>query len=155
MQRNAPADSLCHSCVRRFFHERRDFDKELMLHRDSDLQRVLPSLVASSDNASRAAATGDGYAFPSYTVRERCEPLKTWRGRRRAQSELLSLVEGLAQLLAALHASGRVHRDLKPACVLFAQPSMRWRLIDLGLVLDEGAPQSGWQADSLQLRRQR
>ena len=108
MQRNAPAESVCRSCVRRFFHERRDFDKERMLHRDSDLQRVLPSLVASNNNASRAAATGDGYAFPPYTVTERCEPLKTWRGRRRAQSELLSLVEGLAQLLAALHASGRV-----------------------------------------------
>ena len=32
----------------------------------------------------------------------------------RGHGELLSLVESLAALLAVLHASGRVHRDLKP-----------------------------------------
>ena len=40
--------------------------------------------------------------------------LQQWQAHPRGHGELLSLVESLAALLAVLHASGRVHRDLKP-----------------------------------------
>ena len=50
------------------------------------------------------------------------------------------MVEALARLLVTLHGSGRVHRDLKPANVLYLLQSTQWRLLDLGIAGQIGAP---------------
>ncbi len=50
----------------------------------------------------------------------------------------------LAQGLSALHAAGKVHRDVKPQNVL-VEPSGRAVLVDVGLVVDEGAQRPQWE----------
>ena len=49
------------------------------------------------------------------------------------------LVEELAELLAALHGGGRVHRDIKPDNVLYLTTSLTWRLMDMGITAATGA----------------
>ena len=43
-------------------------------------------------------------------------------------------------LLRTLHASDRVHRDIKPGNVLLIMHNSTWRLIDYGIVAPAGAP---------------
>lgn len=59
-----------------------------------------------------------GLPFPPHIVLERGITVDAWLERPRRYSEVLTMLEHLAELLAVLHASGRVHRDLKPANVL-------------------------------------
>ena len=60
-----------------------------------------------------------GYVFPPHIVLERGVTLTAWLAQTRRHSEALAMLEQLAELLATLHAAGRVHRDLKPDNVLF------------------------------------
>lgn len=50
--------------------------------------------------------------------------LKDWIKRQRSHAEVLAMLEGIARLLAVLHAQGVVHRDIKPASILLMQHSM-------------------------------
>lgn len=61
---------------------------------------------------------------------------------------MLSLVESLARMLAQLHASGRVHRDLKPDNTLFLLHTTQWRLLDFGVVASAGAAIKPVHADA-------
>lgn len=49
------------------------------------------------------------------------------------------VLSDLMQLLAAMHASGTVHRDLKPGNVLWRPRVHEWTLIDFGCAADTGA----------------
>lgn len=69
--------------------------------------------------------------------------LSAWRGR--AWPQLLPVLAGIADGLAALHERGVVHRDLKPANVLLADDGTP-RLADFGLAASVGeadAPRGG------------
>jgi tetratricopeptide (TPR) repeat protein len=69
--------------------------------------------------------------------------LTSWRGR--PWRSLLDVLAGLAEGLAALHARGLVHRDLKSSNVLLGEDGLP-RLADFGLAAEAGdvsAPQAG------------
>lgn len=72
-------------------------------------------------------------------MQERGCTLQEWTKQRRNYGEVLSMVENVARLLAVLHESGRVHRDLKPDNVLYLLQSTKWCLLDLGIVAPAGA----------------
>jgi hypothetical protein len=97
----------------KFFHSREEFEEEAALYRDPVVAQALPALLHAADNASGATRTASGYAFPPHLVIERGMDLAEWRRRPRSYAEVLGVVDSVAQLLATLHASGRVHRDLK------------------------------------------
>jgi hypothetical protein len=97
----------------RFFHVRADFEEEVALYRDPVLKKVLPELLAVTDNADGGVTSRSGYAYPPFFVLERGQTLAEWVKSPRNFFEITTLVERLAQLLHELHGSGRVHRDLK------------------------------------------
>ena len=66
--------------------------------------------------------------------------LKEWVGQKRRTMEAAVMVEALAELLAHLHGSGRVHRDIKPDNLLYLLRSTAWRILDFGIVSAPGAP---------------
>jgi serine/threonine protein kinase len=93
-----------------------------------------------NDSASGAMRSRSGFVFPPCIVTERGVTARDWTGlRHRTYFDVASMVERLAQLLHTLHASGRVHRDLKPDNVLYLLQSTQWRLIDLGIAASSGA----------------
>ena len=59
-----------------------------------------------------------GFVFPPFLVLERGMTLQHWAEQARGFGEVVSMVERLASLLEVLHASGRVHRDMKPGALL-------------------------------------
>jgi serine/threonine protein kinase len=66
--------------------------------------------------------------------------LSQWSLQERGYGEVLTMIESVARLLAVLHGSGRVHRDLKPDNLLYMLQSTKWRLLDFGIVCNIGAP---------------
>ena len=72
-------------------------------------------------------------------VLERGTTLAEWRARARSFFEVSALVDSLAALLATLHGSNRVHRDLTPQNVLYLMQSTEWRLLDVGICETIGA----------------
>jgi serine/threonine protein kinase len=46
------------------------------------------------------------------------------------------LTTSFALLLQSLHAAGLVHRDVKPANIIFSEASRKFKLIDLGACAD-------------------
>lgn len=99
----------------RFFLERKDFDAEVELYRDATLSQILPQILHGDDNARGSACTRGGYILPPYLVLERGITLEAWsRTHARNFFEVSAMIDSVARMLATLHASGRVHRDLKP-----------------------------------------
>ena len=92
------------------------------------LRQVLPELLHAHDNADGAARSRSGYVFPPHLVLERGITLRAWctcstggggsagngGGRARNFFEVSTMVDSVGSMLAQLHASGRVHRDIKP-----------------------------------------
>ena len=120
------------------FCDRGAFDDEIAQYRDPLLQRVLPQMHFASDNADASARSQRGFVFPPYIVLERGVVLADWMMQPRPVSEAVVMVEALASLLATLHRNGRVHRDIKPHNVLFLITSLRWCLMDMGIVAPLG-----------------
>jgi serine/threonine protein kinase len=116
------------------------------LYQDPVLKRVLPQLLRASSNAGGAVRSRSGFVFPPYLVLERGGTLQQWKPEERSFFEIVSMV---AALLNTLHASGRVHRDLKPDNVLHLLPSTQWRLLDLGIVANIGARRACMQCPEI------
>lgn len=127
----------------RFFLRRHAFDCEWRLYVDPLLTPIQPTLHAASHNSDGHARAPDGHKLPPYLVLDRGLPLSNWRETPRLLAALVGMVHEVAALLARLHASGRVHRDLKPDNVVLIQNNSTWRLIDFGLVATSGAAPSG------------
>ena len=60
-----------------------------------------------------------GMKCPAYIIMERGVTCQQWMRQPRRFSEQLTFLEQMAELLAVLHSAGRVHRDMKPANVLW------------------------------------
>jgi hypothetical protein len=133
------SNSATFVCACRFFSERADFDSEVALYRDPVLEQVLPKLLIANGNEGGAMRSRSGFVFPPYIVTERGVTACDWMKACRSYFDIASMIEHLAQLLHTLHASGRVHRDVKPLNVLHLSLSMQWRLIDLGIAASTGA----------------
>ena len=125
----------------RFFMSLEDYKAEMSLFEDPAVRQTLPKLLHAADNASGAVRSplDSLYAFPPFAVRERGMTLRQWRARPRSYTDILTLVDCLAQLLRTLHASGRAHRNLTPDGVILLQNSTKWRLLDLDNAANIGA----------------
>lgn len=124
--------------VKLFTHSAADYDHELALYQVPALQRALPRLVRHCANAEQTERSAQGYVWPPYIVLERGATLHAWlRGRNgapRSFAEALAMFEQLADLLAALHGSGRVHR-WGPATTSWIAALCRLRLRSRCMVL--------------------
>lgn len=156
--------------ARRFFHDPAEYNEELALYNDAVLRAVLPGVLHASDNAAGAVRSRSGHHFPPFLVLERGVTLAAWGARERnffevhaacsrfcaaslhearplqghACVQVATMVDSVARMLAALHAAGRVHRDVKPDNVLLILHSTEWRLLDLGIVAPIGAGPLLW-----------
>jgi serine/threonine-protein kinase len=120
---------LSRQVVLKLFHKARTPDaQETVLREGKALARVRSPYVAQCYSAERH----DGIPYlvveyvpgPTLAERQRTRPFTLDEG--------LELAEGLAEGLAAVHACGLLHRDVKPANVLLGDDG-RPRLIDFGL----------------------
>ena len=102
----------------RFFNLKREYQAELQLYQEPVLRQILPKLLDATDNASGDVRSRSGFVFPPFLVLERGMTLQHWAEQARGFGEVVSMVERLASLLEVLHASGRVHRDMKPGAPL-------------------------------------
>jgi serine/threonine protein kinase len=64
--------------------------------------------------------------------------LKDWLQEDRFASSVLAMAGEVLALLVVLHASGHVHRDLKPDNLLFIFHNQKWCLLDFGIVASTG-----------------
>ncbi len=62
------------------------------------------------------------------------QSLRAWLATERDPDRVLSVMLGVGNGLAAVHAAGLAHRDFKPENVLVSQPDERGILLDFGLV---------------------
>jgi serine/threonine protein kinase len=109
------------------------------LYRDPPLRSVLPDLLHADDNAhGTVRSKGGSYKVPPFMVLERGITLRVWRVRPRNFFEVSTMLDSVARLLATLHNSGRLHRDLKPDNVLYLMQTTEWRLLDLGIAAPTG-----------------
>ena len=126
--------------VRRYFLEEQDFKEEVALYRDPVLSQALPALLHASANADGAARSRSGFQFPPFVIMERGITLSAWAAEReRGLGEVATMVDGIAKLLAGIHAAGLVHRDIKPANTLYLLKSTTWKLLDVGILARSGA----------------
>ena len=100
--------------ARRFFHIAQEFEEEVALYQDPVLRAVLPAILHASDNANGAERSQSGYVFPPFMVLERGVTMREWAERGRNFFEVSTMVESVCTMLATLHGSGLIHRDLKP-----------------------------------------
>lgn len=121
------------------FCDARAYEEELVQYRDPVLLKCLPELILASDNSDALVrSAGSGFPFPPFLVIERGLVLTQWVQAERRAMEVLILVESAAELLASLHANGRVHRDIKPDNLLYLTGAAVWRLLDMGICVESG-----------------
>ena len=99
---------------RRLFHDGHEFEEEVALYRDPVLRAVLPAILYASANANGDVRSQSGYVFPPFMVLERGITMREWVKSGRNFFEVSTMVDSLCTMLDTLHASGRMHRDLKP-----------------------------------------
>lgn len=133
-----PAPSYA-QCAIKLFVSRNAFDTETSLYRHAALRAVLPTAIAASANADGAVRLSDGAPAPPFLVTARGVTLRQWVAGDRGYGDLVDLLESLVELLAALHAAGYVHRDLKQDNILLLLDSQVWRLLDCGIMAAAGA----------------
>ena len=123
-------------CLCRFFFRRDDYDREARMYRDKVLCGMLPKLHrAKGDNEVQ---NGRGFVFPPFIVMERGTTMTDWLKQKPDPFFAIGgMVRSVAVMVKHLHASRRVHRDIKPDNLLFMASGV-WRLLDLGIVANEG-----------------
>lgn len=129
----APGDASDH--VVKFYLSRDDFLVERAVSEDDTLRAFLPhvSQARDCDDASQRCCAPDSSAMPCFMVLERGLPLRAWVAAQRPDFYLrIGALLDLARQLAALHAAGYVHRDVKPANVLYVPSRSLWSFIDFG-----------------------
>jgi hypothetical protein len=110
------SNSATFVCATRLFSERAAFDTEVALYRDPVLEQVLPELLIENGNEGGAMCSRSGIVFPPHIVTERGLTARDWTNVFRSYFDIASMIDHHAQLLHTLHASGRVHRDVKSGC---------------------------------------
>jgi serine/threonine protein kinase len=133
----------------RFYDRLEDYRVEARMFSIPNMRQTLPNLYASHDNVDSMLRGPQGFVFPPFLVTERGQPLTEWLQGPRDNLLLLAMVRDLAELLAALHAAGHVHRDVKPDNVLLMLQTQAWRLIDFGISAPIGANLSPTLVDLL------
>ncbi len=134
--------------------------EDTQLHRPVALKALLPALAASAAARERflrearaAAAVAHDHVVTIYQVGEdrgipflamqllRGETLEARlrREKRLPAAEVIRLGREIAEGLAAAHARGLIHRDVKPSNVWLEAGTGRVKLLDFGLALAAGA----------------
>jgi serine/threonine protein kinase len=126
------------SALCRFFFREKDFWLERGFYDNEAFRKCLPELLHADDNAQGQVVSRNGYRFPPFMALDRGVTLKEWLQEDRLASSVLAMAGEVLALLAVLHASGHVHRDLKPDNLLFVFDNQKWRLLDFGIVASTG-----------------
>jgi hypothetical protein len=126
--------------VCRFFLQEDDYYLERGFYDNEAFCKCLPHLTHADDNAHGRIVSRNGYRFPPFMALDRGVTLKEWLKEERYASSVLAMAGEVLSLLRTLHASGHVHRDLKPDNLLFVFHNQKWRLLDFGIVQTTGSP---------------
>jgi serine/threonine protein kinase len=90
--------------------------------------------------------------FPPFMALVRGVTLKEWLNNLQNAPTILGMAVDVLELLARLHDSGYVHRDLKPDNILYEIHTHRWRLLDFGIAETTGTETNLVQADRFQTK---
>jgi serine/threonine protein kinase len=71
-------------------------------------------------------------------VLDRGLTLSNWLEVERMPSAVWAMIGEVLTLLATLHKSGNVHRDLKPDNLVLVYQTMQWRVLDFGIASTVG-----------------
>jgi hypothetical protein len=124
----------------KFFTHREAFEQEYMLYSNPVLRSMMPAVTQIEANADNRIRSPSGWPLPPCIVIERGESLDKWAERIKPDfTTILQVLSHVANRLEKLHASGLVHRDLKPGNVLWRPQHLEWTLIDFGCAAEIGA----------------
>jgi serine/threonine protein kinase len=122
----------------RFFFKEGDYQLERGLYDKEVFRKCLQHLMHPEDNAHGTAVSRSGDRFHPFMALDHGATFKEWLMLKRLASSVLAMAGEVLDLLAALHASGHVHRDLKPDNLLVVFHDQTWRLLDFCIVLTTG-----------------
>eukprot|EP00892_Ulva_mutabilis_P004144 jgi/Ulvmu1/2100/UM125_0004.1 len=98
-------------------------------HAAESADQFLPEAVAVSDGTAAALEDPSGQDLPPCMVTVRGESLLEWSNRATPdQFGALSILSSVSLRLASMHASGCVHRNVKPTSIVLMSTTERWAL---------------------------
>ena len=123
----------------KFYLERARFEHEHALFVDSPLRSCMRLTVAIVDGNLGTSMSVDGVLLPPCVVMFAGLSLRDWASsRRRHFDELVVALADIAEELAAVHAEGYVHRNVKPTNLVLGGDG-HWALTDFGVSALAGA----------------